>query len=214
MASSLLEYSPELDELRQDEFKASLISSGQECFGEIEEMELATALLEVNNIAELDLVIKQLISRAGLITGSTVNQALGSVLKSAARKTLPMLRQAARNHQRRSPAAGAANRIVTAAGKYFAIELEGLSPEDQEFEAAKHFVRFAKQAARNAAAVAPDIASQTIARVAAIRAAQRYAPGLLAASPNRGPASHINDLPITGTGRWVRQGRHLIIDNC
>lgn len=214
MARSLLEYSPELEELKQDGFKASAISSGRERFDELEEMELATALLEVNDAAELDLVIEQLMSRAGLVAGSPINQALGSILKSAARKTLPMLRQTAKNYRRSSPSAGVANRIVTTAGKYFGIELEGLSPEDQEFEAAKHFVRFAKQAARNATAVAPGLASHTVAQVAAIRAAQRYAPGLLAPSPSRGPASHINDLPTMGTGRWVRQGRHLIIDNC
>ena len=62
------------------------------------------------------------------------------------------------------------------AGSALGLELEGLSQEDREFEAAKQFVRFASDAVKNAANRLPPRSD----RRRAIRheiAARRFAPG-------------------------------------
>jgi hypothetical protein len=60
----------------------------------------------------------------------------------------------------------------------FGAELEGLSPEDQEFETARQFVRFAEEMARVAVHTAPDAAPGIVTSRAEQLAAHRLAPGL------------------------------------
>src|SRR4029077_13938322 len=77
------------------------------------------------------------------------------------------------------PGGGAAGaRLAQQAGSLLGLELEGLSPQDQEFEAARQFVRFASAATKHAAAAPRNVAPQTAARAAAVAAAQHHAPGL------------------------------------
>jgi hypothetical protein len=66
-----------------------------------------------------------------------------------------------------------------AKGRFFGIELEGLSPEDQEFETAKAFVRFAGEATRLAASAADALPAVNVAHAAALQSARRNAPGWL-----------------------------------
>ena len=58
-------------------------------------------------------------------------------------------------------------------------ELEGLSAEDQEFETARYFVRFALEAARTAALAPIGRPPAAVAALAERIAARRYAPGLI-----------------------------------
>ena len=62
-------------------------------FGEAEEMELASQLMEVSNEQELDQFLGDLIRRAGRALGGFVSspdgQAIGGILKGAARQILP-----------------------------------------------------------------------------------------------------------------------------
>src|SRR5438128_2685697 len=62
---------------------------------EVDEMELAGALLEVSSEAELDRFLGDLFRRAGRAVGSVVRspvgQALGGILKNAARQALPVI---------------------------------------------------------------------------------------------------------------------------
>jgi hypothetical protein len=89
------------------------------------------------------------------------------------------------------------------------LELEGLSQEDREFEAARRFVRFASEAVKNAAAT--DAADPVAAaQSATAAAARRFAPGLLnlrQMAPSF-PASH------AASGQWVRQGRNILVLDC
>src|SRR6266508_4616896 len=72
--------------------------------------------------------------------------------------------------------------LASAAGQMFGLELEGLSSEDQEFEVAKGFVRFAGEAVKNATAAAAGADPRATATAAAVAAAKRHAPGLLSAT--------------------------------
>ena len=73
-----------------------------------------------------------------------------------------------------APGVGGAigSKLAAAAGNLFGLELEGMSPEDQEFEVARRFVRFAGAAARNARRSRNP-------RAALTAAARRFAPGFL-----------------------------------
>jgi hypothetical protein len=90
--------------------------------------------------------------------------------------------------------------------KAFGLELEGLSPEDQEFEIARQFVRFASEATKNAV-MAPEAKNEeAVARAAMVRAAKKYAPGLL------GRMNHItSNRSGNHQGRWIRRGRSIIL---
>ena len=84
-------------EAEQFEFPQSETSSGEtgEVFGETEQMELASELLEVTNEAELDRFLGDLINRAGQAVGKFIKspegQAIGSALKGAAKQVLPAI---------------------------------------------------------------------------------------------------------------------------
>jgi hypothetical protein len=65
------------------------------------------------------------------------------------------------------------------AGSLLGLELEGLSPQDQEFEAGRGLVRFLGGAYHHAIGAPRDLAARTVARRAMIGSARRFAPGLL-----------------------------------
>jgi hypothetical protein len=67
------------------------------------------------------------------------------------------------------------------------MELEGLSEEDQEFEVARQFVKFAGEAAKQAAQAPANVPPQEAAKSAVVTAAQQHAPGLCAQARPRRP---------------------------
>lgn len=180
-------------------------------FDETEEMELAAELLSVSDEAELEQFLGKLIKKAGRAVGrfvrSSTGRSLGRILKSAARKVLPVAGGAVGTLFGGPAGAALGSRLAPAAGRLFGLELEGLSPEDQEFEVARRFVRLSGEAAKNAASVAPDADPATAAKAATVAAARRHAPGLL--RPSNGDGAE-----PTGagrSGRWLRRGRRIIL---
>jgi hypothetical protein len=148
---------------------------------ESQELELASELLEVTNEQELEQFLGNVFSSVGDSVGkfirSDTGRALGGILKGAARQALPVVGRAVGDWVR--PGGGAAGaRLAQQAGSLLGLELEGLSPQDQEFEAARQFVRFASAATKHATAAPRNVAPQTAARAAAVAAAQHHAPGL------------------------------------
>jgi len=135
-------------------------------FDETEEMELAADMLSLGSEAELDQAIGKLMHSAARAVGGSINRdvgmALGGAIKAAA--------------QQAAPIAGAP---AATSGELFGIETEGLSGEDQEFEIMRRFVRFAGAAAGRAARAPRGINPRAIVRSALMRAARRWAPGLL-----------------------------------
>ena len=152
-----LEYSPELENYEFEQYEYGETEWGAETgvFSEAETMELAAELLEVSSEAELDRFLGDLIKKAGQAAGqfikSPVGQQLGGLLKGAAKKALPMVGSAVGGYFGGDTGAKIGSQVASTAGRIFGLELEGLSMEDQEFEAAKSFVQFAGEAAKNAA---------------------------------------------------------------
>jgi hypothetical protein len=150
---------------------------------EVQEMELASELLEIRDEQELDHFLGNLISgvakAAGSFIKSPVGQALGGILKDAAKKALPVVGGALGSFV--APGVGTAigSKLGSMASNLFELELEGLDHEQAEFEVARRYVRFASAAARNAALAPPSMPPRAVANQAVAAAARRYAPGLL-----------------------------------
>jgi len=212
-----MEFDSEFDEFESDQFE---FTEELETYGdtemespldEVEEMELAAELLGVTDEAELDQFLGKSIKRVGRaarrFVRSPVGNTLGGILKGAAKKYLPILGGAAGTFFGGPAGAALGSQLASKAGSMFGLELEGLSPEDQEFEVAKQFVRFAGAAANEATTAPPTSDPQTAAKTAVVKAAKRFAPGLLRRT--------------TGTptfagrrgrgGRWIRRGRKIIL---
>jgi hypothetical protein len=221
------ELMPEVFEYDEAEWSSETGVSG--VFSENEEMELAAELLGVASEQELDrflggLILKagravgqlaksptgQALGRAGRAVGqfvrSPTGQALGGILKGAVGGALPAVGQVLGGRLGGEKGADWGERVGGAAAQIFGLEVEGLSLEDQEFEAAKHFVRFAGEAVKNAVLAPTSANAKTAAQAAVVSAAQQLAPGLLApasASP-AAPGHH-------QSGRWIRRGNTIIL---
>jgi hypothetical protein len=214
------QYSWESDGLETDEFEYEdeMETTGdgetESPFNEVEEMELAATLLEMTDEAELDQFIGDLLKKAGRAVGTFVKsptgRALGGILKGAARKALPVVGGAIGSAIGGSAGGTIGSRVASDAGRLFGLELEGLGPEDREFEVARQYVRFAGAAAKKAALTPPSVPPQQAAKAAAMGAAQQYAPGMI-----RGTAAG-SPMMAGGrsrTGRWIRRGHNIILLN-
>jgi hypothetical protein len=155
------EFASALQELQPEHFA---IAGEEEIFGESEasfqhpsqeaeelELELAAELLEITSEEELDRFLGDVFKKVGgFVSGavkSPVFKALGGVLKPIAKAALPIA-GGALGTLVGGPAGGMiGSKLASAAGNLFGLELEGLSPEDREFEMAKGFVRLASGAA-------------------------------------------------------------------
>jgi hypothetical protein len=178
---------------------------------EVEEMELAAGLLEVSSQEELERFLGGLIRRAGAAAGqflrSDTARALGGILRNAARQALPVVGRGLGQWAAPGGDGGAGARLAQQAGRFFGLELEGLSAEDREFEVARQFVRLAGEATQQAALVPPSTPPDAAARAAVTAAARRYAPGL-AARIDRYPSGPYGQ---RRSGRWVRRGRNILV---
>jgi len=198
----------------ETEFESELESEGGGELGESflsdeQEIELASELLEVTDEQELEQFLSNLISTIGGAVGqfarSDTGRALGGVLKDAARQALPIVGRAV--GQWASPTRGGdiGADLATQAGRALGLELEGLSAEDAEFEAARQFVRFATDAARNACLSQSYGPPEQAARTAAVQAAQVHAPGLVPRLQGRSGARWPR------SGRWIRRGQTIVL---
>ena len=155
MHRTLLDYHPAIDVFESQETGLDL---------QPDEMVLAAELLDRVDEGELEGYLVELIDRAGRTADRPVRRALAAILGRTARRLLPRT--------------GAPP--LKSAGRVFGLELEGLSPEDQAFEVARHFLRFASEAARRAGPAAGPAPPHAAAMRAAAAAARTLAPGLLA----------------------------------
>ena len=180
-------------------------------FSELEEMELASELLNVTNETQLKRVLGGLLRKAATSTGGFLNpstgRALSESLKGTIKKALPTLGRAVGDYY--PPGVGIGSGVASNAGKILGLELEGLSGEDQEFEVAKGMVRLAGVAAGNAATAPQTLPPAVAAKQAVTQAARTHAPGMLKPIPKRrqtGCACH------AAAGRWERRGPEIILD--
>lgn len=201
---------------------------GEAVFDEVEEMELAASLLEISDEQELEEFLGKLIKKAGRAVGgfvrSPIGKALGGVLKNVAKTALPVAGAALGNLVLPGIGGMVGGKLASAAGSMFGLELEGMSPQDQEFEVARRFVRLAGDATRNAAQSPSGGSSPTTAaKDAVLAAAERHAPGLLGGaggsaglSGSRGGFSggRMGSSGMGGrrrSGRWIRRGNRIVI---
>lgn len=212
------EFEPEFDEVPADEFEFSGDGQGEDSFenegsfNETEEMELAAELLAVNNEGELDQFLGKMLRKVRVGLKSPLGRTLGGLLKGAVKKALPTLGGMAGNFLLPGIGGAIGSRLASHAGGMFGLELEGLSPEDQEFEVARHVVRFAGNAARNAAQLAGSQGglagnAAQVAQQALRTAARNHAPGLLGnvSRRNRPSAAGNCHCGSSPSGRWVRR---------
>jgi uncharacterized protein (DUF697 family) len=172
------------------------------------ETELATELLEISSEEELEdflgKLFKGVAKSVGGIIKSPVGQALGGVLKNVAKKALPIAGAALGSVI--APGAGTAigGQLGSMASNLFEVELEGMEAEEAEFEVARRYVRFAAEAAKNAALAPENVPPWSLANAAVADAARQYAPGLVMPT---GPGGRQRG----GSGRWYRRGRRIVV---
>jgi hypothetical protein len=199
------------------EFESYEALGAESPFSEAEVMELAAELLTISNEQELNHFLGGLVKRAwsGIrkVAASPLGKMVAGGLKSIARQALPMAGAALGNMVLPGVGGAIGSKLASGAGKLFGLELEGLSAEDREFEAAKQFVNLAGTAARSAAQMAQSGPPQTVARNALIQAARTYAPGLvptLVGGPRAVPGNSLAR-GRARSGRWYRRGGNIII---
>jgi hypothetical protein len=165
----LLGYSPDLDLF--DEAPPDVLAEGSHAVASgVDSTGQALALLQaLTRPPRLRAWLERLLQRAAdSPLEAPLAAELAALLQGAALRVLPQPRPFGRK-----PGA------LAQAGRFFDVELEGLSPEDREFEIARRFVLLAVDAARQAARSPRPQAPQAAARRAAARAARRFAPGWL-----------------------------------
>lgn len=149
---------------------------------EANEMELAVELLEVTNEAELEAFLGNVFGAVGRTLGrfarSDAGAALTGLVRNAARDALPTVGGAIGDWAAPGRGGAIGSRLAQQAGQLLGLELEGLSPQEQEFEAARQFVRFAGSAYANAATAPRDAHPLAAAQQAATAAAHQFAPGI------------------------------------
>ena len=188
-------------EVESFEFETGEESAGEveTPLDEVEEMELAAELLAVSSEEELDQFLGKFFKRAwrGI---KKVARPLGGILKGIAKKALPFVGGALGSFIP-IPGVGTAlgSALGGAASKLLEVDLEGMSPEDQEFELARRFVRLANSAVTHAAN-APDGGDPNAAALDAIRNAAGQLGGNYGQRARR-----------KASGRWVRRGNKIVL---
>lgn len=193
----LLGYNPDFDLFDDAPRVAKTSLEPKASLLEADHTEAAVELLETAWRPNLPALLARLISRAAHAAGGTIDRAqeieLIKLMQRAARVALPTAQPAAHD-------------AATQAGRFFGIELEGLSPEDQEFESARRFIQLVEAAAAHAAAASRRAPPAVAAWQAAAHAARRFAPGWSAAL--RGPPQHTAPITAGGTRPHPVQGAH------
>lgn len=181
-------------------------------FNEVQEMELASELLEISSEAELDQFLGKLIKGATKAVGgfvrSPIGKALGGALKGVAKTALPIAGRALGTMVGGPLGGMVGGKLGNFASSLFEMELEGLSQEDREFEVAKQFVRMAGTAAQVASRAPTGIDPRTAAQRAMAAAAQTHGSASSGAS---GPLGSPMGNRMRRGGRWVRRGRTIVL---
>jgi hypothetical protein len=196
----------------ESEYEDEWAGGSGEVFHEAELMELTAELLEINSEEELNYFLGKLIKKAagaiGKVARSPIGQALGGVLKTVAKKAIPLAGGALGGMVGGPLGAKIGSSLAGYAGSALGLEAEFVNQEDREFAGAQQFVRLAGDTVKNALNAAPGANPQAAVQNAAIKAANTHAPGLLSsAAKGRRPTG------ASVGGRWVRRGRHILILN-
>jgi uncharacterized protein (DUF697 family) len=170
------------------------------------EIGLASELLSLGTERELDQFFGKALKAAfkGVtdLLGSTEGKLLKSALKKIAKKTLPGIGGAVGTFFGGPIGTTIGTKLGTDASQIFELEMEGLSPEDREFETAKALVRLTNDAGKQLVENSTGNPEQD-ARAALIEASRNHAPGLITRKNRRKCGKR---------GAWYRRGNRLIIE--
>lgn len=205
------EYSEELESDNEFEFEMEFESDS-----EVVETELATELLSVNSEEEMEEFLGKLFRKvkkgASQFIKSPTGNLLKKYLKGLAKKTLPIAGSVVGGALGGPVGAQLAGSATNMVGKALGLELEGMSPEDKEFEVAKGYVRFAKDAIHRASSNRHHRNSPgAAARYAMTSAAKRHAPGFLSPAFANSFRKRIQSRVRGSKGNWVRRKDGSII---
>ena len=224
---------PEFDELESmdDPFEEALFESDEPLdddeddtpLDDATEMELAAELLATSDDDELERVVNKAMRRpppnrrrrrrSASPQRKRRRKFVGGLLKTVAKKALPGIGAALGGVVPIvGPALGAA--VGKAAAGAIHPELEGLGPDDLDFETARKVVRLASEAADNVEQVPPAVQENQAAKAAVTHAARRHAPRLVRRKGAPGPRPAGGPMPAGGAaggGRWIRRGRKIVL---
>ena len=200
----LLDYTPDMEFLNEEMAPAGTPQAQQNTA-----MAFGAALLEVASEAELEYLLTDLVAsvaaKARTPVAAPLGKALVDVLKRASRTILPIHGSGAGEPGFGTD--GGAD-LKAKAARIFGMELEGLSPEDKEYEVAQQFIRLAADTIGNAALARGAGEPRAAAGAALQQAARRFAPGLLQTEAQAQTQTQQQ------SGRWQRQGRRIVVFNC
>lgn len=108
------------------------------------------------------------------VVRSPIGGAIGGLLKGVIKKALPIAGGALGTFVGGPLGTTIGSKLASMAGSAMGLELEGLSHEDREFEAAKQFVRLASDAVSKAVSTPPSANPNTTAQAAVASAARRF----------------------------------------
>lgn len=178
---------------------------------EEEEAELAYELLSVQDEGELDEFLGKLIGRVKRKVRKYVPKSVRSLARRGLKRLAPIAGRTAGTFFGGPVGGRLGGRLGKYASKFFELDLEGLSPEDQEFETAKQYVKFgsaaAKEAIKNAGKMSPEKAT----KLAFQKAARKHAPGLLKMKPSRHRGRGARGGRRQKSGTWYRRGNRVIL---
>ena len=173
-------------------------------FSEEEEMELATELLAISSEEELDQFLGKLVKKAwrGVkkFGKSKLWRGIKKGLRGVAKVALPVAGKVAGSFFGGPIGGKIGGKLGSWASRLFEMELEGLSPEDQEFEVAKRFVRLAGSTAVHAVKAPKSAPVGKVVKTSIKKAAKKHAPGLLKSTPGK-----------KQSGRWRRRGNRIFL---
>lgn len=176
-----------------------------------QEVTAAAELMNVQSEAELDQFIGRLIKRVARVLPIPNPVPFLGALRKVASRALPTLAGTVLG----GPLGGIVGGM---AGKALGLEVQGMTQDEQNFELARQFIRFANDSARRVATLSrgnPRAHPLDIARNAMFQAAERYAPHLLGEQyETSSPATAAPVLPPATAARrgvWVRRGRVIVI---
>ena len=187
-------------DMYEDEFEFEFEEDGQASpLSEDEELELATELLNAQSDDELEYFFRSAFRAVKRFAKSKRGGRLFRGLKRSGKRVAGRaLRWGGRLVG--GPVGG---RLASVATRKLGLELEGMSPEDQEFEVAKRIVRFNAEMAKQAAMAPEGMSDQEVIRRAARRAAAQHLPGLV----GKGRRGRDNQ----DSGRWYRRGNRIVL---
>src|SRR5262245_36898331 len=145
---------------------------------EVGELEFASAFLDAASPAALRALVNRSMQYVSRKTGHPLRPDVARALAPRLVRAGAIISGLLPTRKIITPGGG--SELATAAAeRIFGTEFEGLSAEDQEFETARYFVRFALEAARPAALAPIGRPPAAVAALAERIAARRHAPGLI-----------------------------------